>query len=130
MNLLRPAKLFLSISAVLVVTSIVLLVVPGPKISIDFTGGTLVEVQMPEGKTKEEIISNAIEVKSRGAYIVGVSPENNEVFDYWIKVPEVDEVASSLVNLIPMQLLSYYLGKFRGHDVDCPRSLAKSVTVK
>ena len=83
-----------------------------------------------EGKTKEEIISNAIEVKSRGAYIVGVSPENNEVFDYWIKVPEVDEVASSLVNLIPMQLLSYYLGKFRGHDVDCPRSLAKSVTVK
>ncbi|MBT3292850.1 protein translocase subunit SecF [Candidatus Peregrinibacteria bacterium] len=55
MNLLRPAKLFLSISAVLVVTSIVLLVVPGPKISIDFTGGTLVEVQMPEGKTKEDL---------------------------------------------------------------------------
>lgn len=79
---------------------------------------------------KSEIISNAIEVKSRGAYIIGIAPENNEVFDYWIKTPKVDEIASSLVNLIPIQILAYYLGTLRGYDVDYPRSLAKSVTVK
>lgn len=75
---------------------------------------------------KNEIISNAIEVKSRGAYVIGIAPENNEVFDYWIKTPDVSEVVSSIVNLIPIQLLSYYLGTFRGHNVDYPRSLAKN----
>lgn len=79
---------------------------------------------------KNEIISNAIEVKSRGAYVIGIAPENNPVFDYWIKTPEVNKVASSIVNLVPIQLLAYYLGTLRGHDVDYPRSLAKSVTVK
>lgn len=79
---------------------------------------------------KNEIINNAIEVKSREAYVIGIAPENNQVFDYWIKTPDVDEVVSSIVNLIPIQLLSYYLGTFRGHNVDYPRSLAKSVTVR
>jgi len=79
---------------------------------------------------KNEIISNAMEVKSRGAYVIGIAPENNEVFDYWIKTPKVDEVVSSLVNLIPIQILAYYLGTLRGHNVDYPRSLAKSVTVR
>ncbi len=81
-------------------------------------------------EVKNEIISNAIGVKSRGAYIIGVAPENNQVFDYWIKTPDVEEVASSIVNLIPMQLLAYHLGILKDHDVDYPRSLAKSVTVK
>ncbi len=79
---------------------------------------------------KNETISNAIEVKSRGAYVIGIAPENNEVFDYWIKTPDVEEIASSIVSLIPIQLLAYYLGTLRGYDVDYPRSLAKSVTVK
>jgi glucosamine--fructose-6-phosphate aminotransferase (isomerizing) len=79
---------------------------------------------------KKEIISNAIEVKSRGAYIIGIAPENNEVFDYWIKTPDVEPETSPIVNLIPIQLLAYYLGILNGYDVDYPRSLAKSVTVK
>jgi len=78
----------------------------------------------------EEIISNAIEVKSRGAYVIGISSKNNEVFDYWIKTPNTEEIATPIANLIPVQLLSFYLGILRGHDVDYPRSLAKSVTVK
>ncbi|MFH1501187.1 MAG: SIS domain-containing protein [archaeon] len=81
-------------------------------------------------ETKDEIISNSIEVKSRGAYVIGISPENNEVFDYWIKTPDVLSVGSPIVNIIPVQLLAYYLGILRGHNVDYPRSLAKSVTVK
>ena len=91
---------------------------------------TPVIVLVANDEVKQEIISNAIEVKSRGAYVIGVSPENNEVFDYWIKTPDVNGEASSIINLVAVQLLAYYLGILRGHDVDYPRSLAKSVTVK
>jgi len=80
-------------------------------------------------ETKNEIISNAIELKARGAYIIGVAPENNEVFDYWIKVPDVSH-ASPIVNIIPIQLLAYHLAILRKNDPDMPRNLAKSVTVK
>jgi glucosamine--fructose-6-phosphate aminotransferase (isomerizing) len=81
-------------------------------------------------ENKEEIISNAVEVKSRGAYVIGIAPENNEVYNYWIKTPNTDEVTTPIANLIPIQLLAFYLGILRGYDVDYPRSLAKSVTVK
>ncbi|MFH1607663.1 MAG: glutamine--fructose-6-phosphate transaminase (isomerizing) [archaeon] len=91
---------------------------------------TPVIVLVADSFGKQEIISNAIEVKSRGAKIIGIAPENNEVFDLWIKTPDVPDLFSSVVNLIPVQLLAYYLGILRGHDVDYPRSLAKSVTVK
>lgn len=80
-------------------------------------------------ETKHEIISNAIEVKSRGGYIIGISPENNDVFDYWIKVPEVGET-SPIVNIIPIQILAYQLAVLRQNNPDMPRNLAKSVTVK
>lgn len=80
-------------------------------------------------ETKHEIISNAIEVKSRGGYIIGVAPENNEAFDYWIKVPDVG-MASPIVSIIPIQILAYQLALLRENDPDMPRNLAKSVTVK
>ncbi|MBU2053168.1 MAG: glutamine--fructose-6-phosphate transaminase (isomerizing) [Nanoarchaeota archaeon] len=92
--------------------------------------GTPVIVLVSNDVSRDEIISNAIEVKSRGAKIIGIAPENNEAFDYWIKTPDTSEISSSIVNLIPVQLLAYYLGILRGHNVDYPRSLAKSVTVK
>ena len=78
---------------------------------------------------KKDVINNTIELKARGAHIIGISPEKHEVFDEWIKVPDVG-VASPLVNIIPVQLLAYYLGVLRGLDPDMPRNLAKSVTVK
>ena len=81
-------------------------------------------------ENKEEIISNAIEVKSRGAYVIGIAAENNDVFNYWIKAPSSEEITTPIANLIPIQLLAYYLGLARGHDVDYPKNLAKSVTVK
>ena len=80
-------------------------------------------------ETRDDIISNAMEVKARGGYIIGVSPENNEVFDYWLRVPDVGN-ASPIVNIIPVQILAYHLAVLRGHDPDYPRNLAKSVTVK
>ncbi len=92
--------------------------------------GTPVIALVGDDELKDETISNAIEVKSRGAYIIGIAPENNEAFDYWIKTPKVDKNVSSIANLIPVQLLAYHLGTLRGYDVDYPRSLAKSVTVR
>ena len=78
---------------------------------------------------KKDILSNAMEVKSRGAFVIGVGPENNEVFDYWIRVPDVGE-AQAILNLLPIQVLAYYLAVERKLNPDMPRNLAKSVTVK
>lgn len=79
--------------------------------------------------TRTDILNNAQEVKTRGGYIIGVSPQNEEVFDYWIKVPDAG-IASAIVNIIPIQLLAYHLALLRKNNPDMPRNLAKSVTVK
>lgn len=76
-----------------------------------------------------ETISNAIELKTRGAQIIGVSSENADIFDHWIKVPDAGE-AQAIATLIPVQIFSYHLALLRNLDPDMPRNLAKSVTVK
>lgn len=78
---------------------------------------------------EKEILSNAMEIKSRGGYMIGVSPQNNEIFDFWIKVPEANS-ENPIVQIIPMQILAYQLAVLRGIDPDKPRNLAKAVTVK
>lgn len=77
----------------------------------------------------KEVISNAMELKSRGARIIGIAPQKAEVFDDFIRVPPAG-AASPIVNLIPIQLMAFFLGLTRGCDPDMPRNLAKSVTVK
>lgn len=84
----------------------------------------------PKDYTFQETLSNAIETKARGAYIVGVSDEENDVFDDWMKIPKVDEVLYPLVTVIPLQIFAYYSATLRGKNPDKPRNLAKSVTVK
>ncbi|TFH18056.1 glutamine--fructose-6-phosphate transaminase (isomerizing) [Candidatus Bathyarchaeota archaeon] len=79
--------------------------------------------------TEHEIISNAMEIKARGGYIIGVNHKNNEVFDFFIKVPDVGDL-NPVIQIIPIQILSYQLALLRGADPDKPRNLAKSVTVK
>jgi len=91
--------------------------------------GTPVIALVADDDVREEILSNAIEVKSRGAFVIGISPENNEVFDLWIRTPPSLGVLSSIINLIPVQLLAYYLGIINNRNVDMPRNLAKAVTV-
>jgi len=81
------------------------------------------------GGADHDTISNAMEIKARGGYIIGVGPKKYDVFDFWIKTPDVG-LASPLVNIIPIQLLAYHLGLQRGCEIDTPRNLAKSVTVK
>lgn len=91
--------------------------------------GTPCIVFVPNDETKTAIISNAMELKSRGGMIIGISPTNQSVFDEWIKVPDVG-ITSSIIEVIPAQLLAYFLALRRGNDPDKPRNLAKSVTVK
>lgn len=93
------------------------------------TNGTPCISFVANDEVRQDVISNTMELKARGAYVIGISPEKHSVFDEWIKVPDVG-VASPLVNIIPIQLLAYYIAVLRGLDPDMPRNLAKSVTVK
>lgn len=77
----------------------------------------------------QSTLANAMEMKARGGYIIGVSYKPDEVFDEYIPVSDVGE-ATIIPNVIVAQLLAYYLTIERGFDPDMPRNLAKSVTVK
>ena len=92
--------------------------------------GTPVVVICPADYTFSETLSNAIEAKSRGAYIIAVSDSESDIYDSWLKIPKVDELLYPMVAVLPLQLLAYYLAVNRGYDPDKPRNLAKSVTVK
>ena len=92
--------------------------------------GTPVLAICPKDHTYYDTLSNAMETKSRGAFIIGLSDRNNEIFDVWIKLPKVAEIFYPLVSVVPLQLLAYYAAISRGKDPDRPRNLAKSVTVK
>jgi glucosamine--fructose-6-phosphate aminotransferase (isomerizing) len=91
--------------------------------------GTPCIVLMGNDEVTPDVLSNAVQLKARGAFVIGVSPENNEIFNEWIKVPDAG-TAQALVNVIPIQVLAYELAVQRGKDPDMPRNLAKSVTVK
>jgi glutamine---fructose-6-phosphate transaminase (isomerizing) len=93
------------------------------------SNGTPVIALVANDETHADILSNAMEVKSRGGYIIGVGPQNEDVFDYWIRVPDAGN-ASPIVNIIPIQILAYQLAVLRNNNPDMPRNLAKSVTVK
>jgi glucosamine--fructose-6-phosphate aminotransferase (isomerizing) len=92
--------------------------------------GTPVVVICPDDYTYNETLNNATEAKARGAYIIAISDKDNEIYDFWIKIPKVDELLYPLITVIPLQLLAYHLAVNRGYDPDKPRNLAKSVTVK
>jgi glucosamine--fructose-6-phosphate aminotransferase (isomerizing) len=92
--------------------------------------GTPVLTICPDDYTYNDTLSNAMETKARGAFVIGLSDKNNEIFDEWIHLPKVDEIFYPLVSVVPLQLLAYYAAVARGKDPDRPRNLAKSVTVK
>jgi len=91
----------------------------------------VVSIAVP-GTVFDKVLSNAQEAKARDARLIGVAPHgpDTELFDVLLPVPEVDELLSPLLTVIPMQLLSYHIAAHRGLDVDQPRNLAKSVTVE
>ncbi|SJN43421.1 glutamine--fructose-6-phosphate transaminase (isomerizing) [Sphingobacterium sp. JB170] len=82
----------------------------------------------------EKIVSNIQEIKARKGMVVAVISQGDEVIptlaDDVIVVPQIHEIIAPILSVVPLQLLSYYIGLNRGLDVDKPRNLAKSVTVE
>ncbi len=91
--------------------------------------GTPCIVFAPLDETHDAILSNAIEIRSRGGIIIGVSNKNHPAFDYFIEVKNTSD-ATALSQIVPLQLIAYELALKKGYDPDKPRNLAKSVTVK
>ena len=91
--------------------------------------GTTCIVFAPNDETYIAIMSNAMEIKARGGVIIGVSFKNSEVFDKYLEIRDLKE-ATILAQIVPLQLLAYYIAVNKGLDPDKPRNLAKSVTVK
>ncbi|MGF0033711.1 glutamine--fructose-6-phosphate transaminase (isomerizing) [Bariatricus sp. SGI.154] len=96
--------------------------------------GTLVIGVMTQSELYEKTVSNLVEVKSRGAYLMGLAPygkyEIEDTADFVTYVPRTDEHFTPSLAVIPLQLMGYYISVARGLDVDKPRNLAKSVTVE
>lgn len=91
--------------------------------------GTPVVVIISHDEYKNDLLNAAAEVCARGAKVIGVSKEDNELFDVHIQAAHGGN-ADAIANIIPFQLLAYYLALELGYDPDKPRNLAKSVTVK
>lgn len=104
----------------------------GPIALID--SKTLVVAIASEPELYEKIGSNMVEVKSRGATVLVITPDNSGAFegkaDEVFKIPESNSTFASLLTIIPAQLLAYYCAIQKGFDPDKPRNLAKSVTVE
>lgn len=96
--------------------------------------GTLLIGVMTQNQLYEKTISNMLECKSRGAYLMGLTTyghyEVEDQVDFAVYVPKVDEHFAGSLAVIPLQLLGYYVSVAKGLDVDKPRNLAKSVTVE
>lgn len=87
-----------------------------------------------KGKVYEKILSNAEEAKARNARMIALTNSEDskleDLFENIIQVPEISEILSPALAIVPLQLLAYYIAEFLGKDVDQPRNLAKSVTVE
>ncbi len=100
----------------------------GPLALID--AKSLVIVINPVDETYKDVISSTHEIKSRGAKIIGISNKNHELYDNYLQIPECIEYLYPIVEVIPLQIMAYYLSLKMQVDPDYPRNLAKSVTVK
>lgn len=96
--------------------------------------GTLVIAVMTQKKLFEKTLSNMVECRSRGAYIMCLTTEDNplssECADFTLYIPVTNQYFMTSLAIIPLQLLAYYISVQKGLDVDKPRNLAKSVTVE
>ena len=96
--------------------------------------GTKVIGLFTQGDLKDKMVSNMVEVKARGANIIGLGYHGEEldksVFDYEIRIPQISDIVAPVLAVVALQLLAYYTAKEKGCDIDKPRNLAKSVTVE
>ena len=96
--------------------------------------GTLVVALATQPQLYQKTVSNIVEVKARGAFVMAVTNEGNreveKASDYVVYIPRTNPYLTNSLAIIPLQLFAYYVAVGRGCDVDKPRNLAKSVTVE
>jgi glucosamine--fructose-6-phosphate aminotransferase (isomerizing) len=96
--------------------------------------GTLVAAVATQDELFKKTLSNIVEVRTRGAFVMAVTNEGNteieKAADYVIYIPQTNSYFTNSLAIIPLQLFSYYVSVGKGCDVDKPRNLAKSVTVE
>ena len=96
--------------------------------------GRLVIGVLTQPDLYEKMMSNLVEVKSRGAFLMAITNYGNysveDNVDFVVYVPKTDPLFYPSLSIVPLQLLAYYTAVNRGEDVDKPRNLAKSVTVE
>jgi glucosamine--fructose-6-phosphate aminotransferase (isomerizing) len=88
----------------------------------------------PNSGTYEKVVSNIQEIRARKGKVISIVTNGDTIVanlsNYTLEIPEVDELFSPLITVIPLQLLSYYIAVMRDCEIDQPRNLAKSVTVE
>ncbi|EXM40666.1 glutamine--fructose-6-phosphate aminotransferase [Ruminococcus albus SY3] len=96
--------------------------------------GTVVISVVTQPELYEKTVSNMVEVKSRGAHVMGLTTYGNyameDTADFTVYIPKMDPLFAGSLSVIPLQLMGYYVSVGKGFDVDKPRNLAKSVTVE
>ena len=96
--------------------------------------GTLVISILTQQSLFEKTVSNMVEVRSRGAYLMGLTCYGNysidDLADFTVYIPNTDHLFLASLSVVPLQLMGYYVSVAKGLDVDKPRNLAKSVTVE
>ena len=96
--------------------------------------GTLVIGVLTQQDLYEKTVSNMVECKSRGAYLMALTTYGNysieDCAEFVIYIPKTDPLFAASLAVIPLQLMGYYVSVAKGLDVDKPRNLAKSVTVE
>ncbi|WP_244833877.1 glutamine--fructose-6-phosphate transaminase (isomerizing) [Clostridium sp. BJN0001] len=96
--------------------------------------GTKVITILTQEALKEKMISNVVEIKSRGAFTIGICYEDtkglDEVMDEIVYIPRTNDLFAPVLGVVVLQLIAYYVAKNKGCDIDKPRNLAKSVTVE
>ena len=96
--------------------------------------GTLVVAVLTQAELYKKTISNMVEVRSRGAFVMAVTNSGNQevekTADFVIYIPETNRYFTNSLAIIPLQMFGYYVALGKGCDVDKPRNLAKSVTVE
>jgi glucosamine--fructose-6-phosphate aminotransferase (isomerizing) len=98
------------------------------------TEGTPVVIVLTQGDVYDKTVSALQEVKARRALTLAVAYEDDEEAakhaDQVLRIPRVPDLFSPVLSIVPLQLLAYHVAAARGHDIDQPRNLAKSVTVE
>ena len=93
-------------------------------------GTPVVVIARGDDASFESTISSAMELQARGAEVIGITDKEHPVFRHTVVLPRTNSSIAPIIEVVPLQLLAYFMATERENDPDYPRNLAKSVTVR